>query len=186
MLICARTRLALRHFIEDTRGTAAVETVIMLPILFWAFLATYVYFDAYKQHSLSVKAAYTIGDLVSRETQGLNDSYISTMHELAGFLNKSGEMPDLRISVAMWDQEDDAYKLDWSEARGSATALDEAGINALADKLPVLPDNERIIVVETWTQAKPLFDIGLSAREIYNLSFTSPRFAPQVAWAEED
>ena len=184
MMIFADAKRALRHFVQDTRGTAAVETVIILPFLFWAFLATYVYFDAYKQRSLSVKAAYTIGDLISRETQGITDGYIDTMHDLAGFLNKHGNRPTMRITVAMWDEEDNAYKLDWSEARGGATALSNDGINAMADQLPTLPDNERIIVVETWSTATPVFDVGLNESVIYNLSFTSPRFAPQVAWAD--
>lgn len=182
MPILTRAKQFLRRFGRDTEGTVALEAVIVAPFLFWAFLASYVYFDAYRQTSVNIKANYTIGDLLSRETEAINESYIDSMESLFTFLAKTGSDARIRISVAKWDEADNAYKLDWSRARGGETALTEAGINAMAGELPTLTDNDRIIVVETWSHYAPLFQVGLPEKDIYERTATSPRFAPQLAW----
>lgn len=174
---------ALQRFIKDTRGTVAVEAVIILPILFWAITASYVYFDANHQNSVNIKANYTLGDVLSRETEAITDDYIDSMQALFTFMAKANTAPRIRVTVAMWDEEDNAYKLDWSEARSTATALSEDGLNAMANELPIMMDNERLILVETWSTYTPLFDVGLSQQTVYHRSFTSPRFAPQLVFA---
>lgn len=172
----------LRHFMTDGAGSVAVEAVLILPFLLWTFLATFVYFDAFRQSSVNLRAAYTIGDMLSRETAAVNDAYITSLQNLFIFLSKREAEPALRVSVAMWDEEDSRYKLDWSEGRGNRAALTEDEVNRMRDRLPTLPDNERVILVETWSTFKPLFNVGLKQDELYNLVFTSPRFAPQLVW----
>jgi hypothetical protein len=172
----------MRRFISDGSGSVAVEAVLVLPFLFWAFLATFVYFDAFRQSAVNQKAAYTIGDMLSRETAAVNDTYVNSLQSLFEFLTKRNSEPSLRVSVAMWDEEDNRYRLDWSEGRGNRGALTEDEVNAMRDRLPNLPDNERIILVETWSTYKPAFNVGLKQDELYNLVFTSPRFAPQLVW----
>ena len=181
---CSRLRRGLTGFAKDASGSIAVEAVVMLPIMLWVFLASFVYFDAFRQSAVNLKAANTNGDMLSRETAGVNDTYVTSMHSLLTFLTKKDADPALRVSVAMWDEEDNAYRLDWSEGRGGQTALTESNLNAMRASLPTLPDNERIILVETWTTYKPAFNVGLKQEELYNRIFTSPRFAPQVAWVD--
>ena len=48
-----------------------------------------------------------------------------------------------------------------------------------------MPDNERVILVETWSTYSPLFEVGLDQSDIYNFIFTSPRFAPLLPWYED-
>ncbi len=182
MRILNKSKEFLRRFGRDTEGTVALESVIVAPFLFWVFLASYVYFDAYRQNSVNIKANYTIGDLLSRETEAINDSYIDSMQSLFSFLVKAGSDAKIRISVAMWDEEDDQFKLDWSKGRGGVTGMTNTDINAMAAEIPTLLDNERIIVVETWSHYTPLFEVGLNESDIYEKSVTSPRFAPQLVW----
>lgn len=172
----------LRRFGAETDGTVALEAVIVAPFLFWVFLASYVYFDAYRQTSVNIKANYTIGDLLSRETNAINDTYIDSMQSLFTFLAKTKSDARIRISVAMWDEEDGLFKLDWSEGRGGVTALTDSDINTMKNDLPTLMDNERVILVETWSHYTPLFEVGLNESDIYEKSVTSPRFAPQLVW----
>ncbi|MDX1780595.1 MAG: hypothetical protein R3256_04665 [Thalassovita sp.] len=182
MQILRKTKRFLHRFGAESEGSVALESVIVAPFLFWVFLASYVYFDAYRQTSVNIKANYTIGDLLSRETEAINDSYIDSMQSLFSFLAKSNSSPRIRVSVAMWDEEDGLFKLDWSEARNGAVAMTDVDINAMANELPTLMDNERIILVETWSHYTPLFEVGLDESDIYERSITSPRFAPQLVW----
>ena len=61
-------------------------------------------------------------------------------------------------------------------------ALSNEAIQALRDDLPVMPDNETVVVVETFVRYDPPFNTGLTNREIHNFVFTRPRYAPQVLW----
>lgn len=178
---CLRQRL--RHFLTDTRGTVAIEAVIALPVLFWVFLASFVYFDAYRQSSINIKAAYMVGDMLSRETSSVDDDYLDGMKSLFDYLAGSARDTKMRVSVIQWDEEDDAYLRDWSQTRGAVSALNNNDLSGLADNLPILSDNERVILVETWSRYEPPFSVGLNERDMYNFVFTSPRFAPLLPWA---
>ena len=177
-----RLRRFARQFAKDGSGSVAVEAVLILPFLLWAFLASFVYYDAFRQSSINLKAAYTIGDMLSRETAAVNDAYVNSLQSLFAFLAKDGSDPAVRVSVARWDEDDNRYELDWSEGRADRPPLSEENINAMRDRLPNLPDNERVILVETWSTYKPTFNVGLKEDLLYNLVFTSPRFAPQLVW----
>lgn len=87
-------------------------------------------FDGYRQSAQNLKAAYAISDILSRETQTINDSYMGD----------------------------------------------------LAERLPVMPDGERVILVETSNEWVPAFNVGFETTLLDNFNFTSPRFAPQLCW----
>ena len=181
-MILDRLKSFLRRFGRDTRGSVTVEFVMMMPLLFWAYGASYVFFDAYRQDTINLKAAYTIGDLISRETMAINDDYIDSMFELTRLLIRTNAPMSLRVSVVRWDEDDSEYLLDWSSARGTAAPLTNADLEDLAERLPTMPDQERVILVETWNTWNPPFTVGMELISIDNFVFTRPRFAPQVVW----
>ncbi len=173
----------IRRFSKDTRGSASMELIITAPLLFWAFMAMYTFFDAYRQSAINLKAAYTIGDILSRETTAIDSDYIDSMYELYQFLTTSGSGVSLRVSVLRFDEDDDRFYLDWSTVRGGFLAYSDTQIINLKSALPVAPDQERIILVETSNTWTPLFGgTGLQTTNLDNFVFTSPRFAPQLAW----
>jgi Flp pilus assembly protein TadG len=173
----------LKFFAADTRGSISVEFVLVMPILFWAFMATYVFFDGYRQSAVNLKAAYTISDLISRETEVITDDYVDSMYSLMQLLTRSTSSVSLRITVIRWDEGDDRYYVDWSTNRGYALNLSDATIGDIESKLPVMPDNERVILVETINTFVPLFNVGMDNKELSNFVFTRPRFAPQVLYS---
>jgi len=172
----------LRAFAAETRGSVSVEFVLVMPFLFWAFMATYVFFDGYRQSSVNLKAAYTISDLISRETNVLNDDYIDSMYSLFETLVRTRSNIRMRISVIRFDEDDNRYYVDWSVKRGYESIRTNENIATIKWKLPAMPDNERVILVETRNQFVPLFNIGMSNKLLVNFVFTRPRFAPQVLY----
>lgn len=172
----------LRAFAAETRGSVSVEFVLVMPFLFWAFMAVYVYFDGYRQSAVNLKAAYTISDLLSRETNAVNDDYIDAMHSLLKTLVRTRSEIKLRVSVIRYDEDDGRYYVDWSEARGYEDPRDNGNIGTIHHKLPNMPDNERVILVETRNHFVPLFNIGMGNKLLKNFVFTRPRFAPQVVF----
>ena len=173
-----------KRFAQDNSGSITVEFVLAMPILFWSFMAAYVFFDGYRQSAVNLKAAYTISDLVSRETSFIDDDYIDSMLNLLQLMTDASSSGDvtMRISVIRWDQDDDRYYLDWSANRGFSEELTNANLNDLKDRLPTMPDTERVILVETNNVFVPLFNIGMDDINLSNFVFTRPRFVSQVPW----
>lgn len=170
----------LKRFRRDTGGSVTVEFAIIMPMLFWTYASSYVFFDGFRQSTINLRAAYTIGDMISRETQVLTPAYIDSMYGMARLLTRSESPMSLRITVIRWDEEDDQFYLDWSQTRGAVTALTQENLQDIAARLPVMPDEERVILVETWNTWQPAINTGLGERDLDNFIFTRPRFAPQV------
>ncbi|OIQ29831.1 MAG: hypothetical protein BM562_10575 [Alphaproteobacteria bacterium MedPE-SWcel] len=176
----------LRRFRRREEGNVSVEVAFYLPFLLGIFAATYTLFDLFRQETVNTKAAYTISDLISRETTALNDDFITSMFTLAQLLVRSDSSLSMRVSVIRWDEEDNRYFVDWSVERGDLLDVWTDGtIATVAGDLPAMPDQERVILVETWNDVEPAFNIGFSTRNIYNFVFTRPRFASLVAFEGE-
>ncbi len=181
-----RTPRPLRGFVENTKGSVSMEFAIYAPLLMFMFAAIYTFFDAFRQENVNLKAAYTVSDLISRETNYVNETYIDSMHALATELVRSDTSLSTRITVVRWDEGDQSYYVDWSKVRGSTfTEWDDGSIAEAEDKLPAMYDQERVIVVETWNEVTPAFNIGLPLLDVQNFVFTRPRFAPQVVFLED-
>ncbi|MFV1600747.1 MULTISPECIES: TadE/TadG family type IV pilus assembly protein [unclassified Phaeobacter] len=180
-------RALFRRYRRETDGSVSVEFAFYMPLLLGVFAAIYTYFDAFRQEGVNLKAAYTISDLISRETSTLNEDYIDSMHELAKLLIRVDSSISLRISVIRWDETDNRYYVDWSKVRGGQFAeWQDATIQQVKANLPNMPDQERVILVETRNDIDPAFNIGLPAMDIENFVFTRPRFAPQVKFEGQD
>lgn len=172
------------QFKREEKGSIAIETVILVPMLFWVFLTTFSIFHAYRQHAISQKAGYTIGDLISRQTEPLDQAFLSGSQKVLQFLTLS-ELNDtsMRISAITYDADADRYEKDWSQVQGGTRfPFTDQQVEDLGDRLPIMKDNEQIIVVETWIDYDPPFDIGLARHDVVNFVFTRPRYTPQVCW----
>lgn len=179
-----KTKQWLRTFRKGEEGSIAIELVLIIPALFWAYLAMFAIFDAYRQYSVNQKGAYTLGDMVSRETTPIDGDYVDGSRALLQYLTNTKETTDiaLRISSLKYNAEDDIYELDWSEKRGWVANLTASQVENWHDRLPVMTDNDHITVVETWVKYDPPFNTGLANREIKNFVFTKPRYAPRVLY----
>ncbi|WP_322866547.1 TadE/TadG family type IV pilus assembly protein [Aquicoccus sp. G2-2] len=177
--LALRLRARLATFADDSRGSVTIEAVIMLPILIWAYCATFVYFDAYRQTAINEKATYTIADMFSRDTMPVNDAYLDGAYSMLNFLTRSNSDRKLRVSVIRYDADEDEYHLQWSKARGPVGPIADGSKNWRAI-LPTMSDEEILIYVETWTDYDAPFNVGLNDEVTAVKVFTRPRFAPQV------
>ncbi|MEQ9695397.1 pilus assembly protein [Shimia sp. SDUM112013] len=176
-----KTRL--RHFAEDTRGTVAVEAAIVLPLLLWSYMAMYIFFDAYQTRSSTEKAAFTISDILSRETNAIDTTYLANMRTLFDLMSESDSASGLRVSVIRWSVVSDDYELQWSHTQGAFASLDDEGLNAIENRLPNMADGETLILVETYSTYEPSLKVGMDDLTITTFIFTRPRFAPQLVWS---
>lgn len=181
----------LKTFARDEEGSSVVEMCFYLPMLVFIFVAMFTYFDLFRQQTVNLKAAYTISDLISRETEEINDTYIDSMYNLHDLLTRVDTTIALRVSVVRWDDDDQRYYVDWSVQRGDTlTPWTDSSISDVKDNLPTMPDQERIILVETENMVNAAFDLGalpglhdsLGIQNVSSFVFTRPRFASQVVY----
>jgi len=172
----------MRRFARDSKGSVSVEAVILFPALAVIFAASWVFFDVMRQQSISIKANYTIGDIISRETEVLDDTYISNVQNMMFYLTKaSGEAVDLRVTVVQYDEDSLNHDVIWSEARGDWQVLSDGDLSDYTSRLPLMADADQLILIETRDAYTPTFNInGIGPFDIETYSFTRPRFASQV------
>ncbi len=171
-------------FKSEERGSIAVEAVVILPMMFWTYLALFSTFHSYRAYSINQKAAYTVGDMISRETNAIDDQYMIGAHDLLSYLtNTANSKAAVRVTQVQWDEDSGVYQREWSTAQGYKPSASSAQVAGWHDQLPIMPDGERIVVVETFVQYDPPFNTGLEQREVRNFVFTKPRYAPQVVYS---
>lgn len=184
MTLMHRLRHAARRLLRQEDGSAALETLLMAPIMFWAFVATLSFFDAYRTEAVSEKAALTVADMLSREDKYINTGYIDGAYGLLKFLTLHDKAPAMRITSMRYHLRDEAesnnsaghYHVVWSEVRGTTRApLTRSDLDGLLNRLPALANGDRLLLVETWTAFNPRYDVGLKPSVMSSYIFISPR-----------
>ena len=180
-----RIRYRLRRFRQDEAGSIIAETVIMFPTLFAAVLATFVFFDAFRNQAIILKANYTIGDSVSRTNKDITNTYMVNMWRLHRFLTDSPTLTELRISVITYDADTDKHTVAWSRSKGGGEQYSDVPITTIGldrNQIPIMPPNETLIVVQTTVDYQPGFSIGFGSFEFQNVSYTRPRGPQNVCY----
>lgn len=175
-----RFKSTLRRFRRDEEGSMIAEAVIMLPTLFASVLATFVFFDAFRNQSINLKAAYTVSEALSRETEFITNTYMINTWRMHRFLTDSPSLTKMRVTLIQYNADDDKFSVIWSRNKGGAGDMNNAGLAVMVgnQEVPVMPHLETLIVVQTWVDYEPNFSIGLEGFSFENTIFTRPRFAP--------
>ncbi len=182
-----RLRAALDRFRRDETASVTVEAVIMLPLLFWAIVICFVFFDAFRAQSVNVKASYTISDALSRETDYITPEYMGFLYALQGVLTEAPGERRLRVSVIRYDGVNDSYKVVWTQARGGARDLTDFDLERRRESIPIMANNDTAILSESWVTYYPPFAFsGLGNVTFYDLLTTRPRFAPKLCWNSQN
>ncbi len=185
-------RKARRFLRRDERGSLSIEAVFAFPMLFWAATATFTFFDAYKAQNTSYRANYTISDMLSRETDPVNQAYLDGLHKVFRYMTHSGpETTWIRVSVVRCKSNCNnatTRQLEWVWSKGTngARSLTTADIDFYQDKIPLMAFGDQLIFVETSRQYVPPFANGLvsfAERNLVSHVVTRPRFAPQLLWS---
>ncbi len=184
------------EFRSDEKGVVAIELLLAVPILVWAFLSTFVYFDVYRVEANSTRAALTVADMFSREDVPITGPYLDGAKTLLETLTFEEADPDFRITVYRFNAApsgDDTYRVVWSEHRGFGPALTDNDLNDLdiAERLPLMSENPlaRSILLETRTEYSAPFSIGIgpfTGTDLEDVTFTTFTVLPprpaQLCW----
>jgi hypothetical protein len=165
------------RYIKDEDGTVLVEFLILLPLLIWAMIAIFVYWDVFRTQSSAQKAAYSLADVISRQQKPLTPSFVDGMQDLFEFLMLSNSQSgQIRITSFIFDNGpdnkdltgDDKYELVFSVSpKGKIdTLLTAPDLLLLKDRIPEMSDRDTAVLVETTLEYTPAFDVGLGGTEL--------------------
>ncbi len=172
----------LNRFAKNEEGSLAIETIIIVPWLFWSIIASYTFFDGYRQSAANIKAAYAVADIVSREDGVVNDAYIDTLMEVMEFMVAEGTEMNLRVTYFEYLDDEKRHEVHWSRSRGPLfNDMTNSDIAQIKDKLPVMPNYGRMILVETNNLYQRPYKIGFEREvRLENFVFTHPRVFDQI------
>jgi len=178
----------MRGFCKDENGGLTVEAILVLPFLIWTFVATYGLFDAYRAQGVTLKAAYTIADTLSRETGAVDSTYIAGLNNVLDQLTFSPQETQIRVTAVTFVDgaglAPDRHRVMWSNTTSpTQPAIDRNNFASLAADLPDMVNGAQILVVDSWVRYTPPFSIGFEPTLMFNRLITRPRFTPQLAWA---
>lgn len=174
-------------FLSDENGSMSLETVLVFPLLLWAFAATFLFWDLFHAKAITQRAAYTIADALSRETDPVDDTYINGMDNVHAYLIQGSHATRLRISAITWDEDDAEFKVSWSQTPDTDwSAHTNATLNALDTQIPVMAAGDCAILVEAQVRFVPFMNVGIPPLVLDSFIVTRPRFGPQLIWKAAD
>ncbi|MBY6047776.1 TadE/TadG family type IV pilus assembly protein [Vannielia litorea] len=177
----------LKAFAEDARGSLSVEAALILPLLCWFYVSAFVWFDAYRTQNANLKASYTLADMLSRETDPVTETYLKGLNKVYDYLTTTRHPTYLRVTVVKCtnncDEESRTLQIDWSYATEGRPKHTNGTIAGMKDKIPLMPQGDTVILLETFMAYEPLFNAGIPAKSFENYIVTRPRFAPQLLYA---
>lgn len=186
MSILSQLRILGDRFAKSEKGAVPVEGVIASTFLIWWYVASFQFFDAYRQKNVNQKGAYTVADLISRETDAINADYVEGMNTLFDYLTFSRLPTTIRVSSVFWDNDEAINKIAWSYATGATGGLTSIELQTRANRIPVMATGDYVIIVETFMAYEPMFNIGLNAQWYQQFITTRPRFTSCIAWDAQD
>jgi len=167
-----------RDFLRDERAAVALETVILTPLLIWAYVGTFAFFDAYRVYNTSVKATYMVADMLSRQTNWVYPHDIQGMANVIDTIIRGSSDVQMRTTQIGWVS--GAYQLDWSWGVNGAARLFQTNLESVEEMLPNMSEGERVILVETVVAYDAPFDVDLTVLRFENFTVVRPRYAGQV------
>lgn len=173
--------------IRSDAGSVAVESVIIMPALAAMYCASFVWFDAFRDKTNAMKATYAISDIISRQ-ETIDELYLEGLHDTMIFLSNSAAEPKMRVSLISYDADassDNKYKLEWSWTTHDKPKLTQANLDSDTSWIPVMGDDETVVVTESFTFYQPIFRVGIDNQIWENVMITRPRFAPTLTKTDE-
>lgn len=171
-------RASVARFVADERGVISTEAIIITPLLISTLLALFVYWDAFRAQTATIRATYTVADMISRENAPVNNAFITGMHQVYRYMVGTPELTWMRVTSVRYNRPADTFTVLWSRSTRTSAAPQHTfnSINALKDRIPRPAHDDTLIVVESWRNYRPALNVGVASGTFYELNVTRPRF----------
>jgi len=175
------------RYLTREHGSMSLETVIVFPMLLWAFGATFLFWDAFHAQAETQSAAYTIADLLSREENTVDATYLTGLQKMQNYLIQGKMATRLRVTTIDWNETKKQYEVIWSRTPDTNwRELNDTTLNEQAARIPKMSSGDIAILVETQARYIPWLNVGVGTTVMENFVVTRPRNGPQLIWKNAD
>jgi hypothetical protein len=147
-------------FWRDTTGAMPIEGLFGSVLLLGWFMISYQFFESFRHKGLATRAAHTIADLISRETQAIGPKYVQGLAKVYDFISDSKIDSWVRVTLIYWDDNAKAYKVTKSYATESKGLQTNTTLLTETGRIPALASGDTAVIVETQMEYDPIFSIG--------------------------
>ena len=171
------------RFIGDTGGMLSIETAMMAPLLAFVMALMFTTFDIFRFDATNSKAAYTLGDLLSRETKPVDQPFVDGLKSIFDYITLSDPTKTwIRVSVVRYDGDDAEMKLVWSHGSNGVTGLTQETLDVIRSQIPDMSEEDTVVVIETSMAYPMTLPVAMPNFSYKNTVVTRPRFAAQLLW----
>ncbi len=165
----------LQRFKDDDSGSLTMEFVLMLPVLMLWFIGSIVFFNAYITKSAAQRAAHTVSDVISRQTE-VDNAFIDNLLLLQNRMLPSARVGSVTVSSIQKDATTGDLNMLWTYSTdGNAQPLQIADIPLTA--LPLMQPGESVLLVDTSVPFAPLSDwVAMGSNDWTNRVVVTTRF----------
>ncbi|NGP19388.1 hypothetical protein G5575_18670 [Devosia chinhatensis] len=153
-----------------------IEFALLAPILIALLLGTVTLFDLFRNFQSVEKATFTVGDMMSRQTE-MDQARLDEMLVLLKHMVPSADDGGLRVSSV--SNSGGRLVVNWSEKTGSAipvTPVNTAG-------LPSIAEGDSVLVTESFVPHRALVDsFGLDALTFRGHAAHRPRSVSAISF----
>lgn len=171
---------SLRRFLRDEEAAIIAETVIVLPLLLWAYIGLFVYWDCFRSLNTVQKATYTVSDMISRDMSqnGITSAYITGLHDVVEYLIDHDQDSTMRVSSIYWNTVNNRFEIHWSRTTdaGAMPALTTTRLQDFTSQIPTMSPGDTAIIVEVRVPYEPAFNVGMTNQTFSEFIVTRPRF----------
>jgi Flp pilus assembly protein TadG len=178
MDIMNRTYCMLQRVRHDERGTITIEFLLWLPVFIFWIVISVSSFDAFRSRDEAAKAAHTLSDIMSRQTE-VTDTFFTELSDLQDkLLPRAPASKWLRVTSVMYTGGD--YQVQWSRSLGGGIPLTNDDIPLAL--LPTMADLDTVVITEVHSPYQPIANYtGITVTE-WGISLVSrPRFVSEIA-----
>jgi Flp pilus assembly protein TadG len=173
---------SVRRFVQDEEAAIIAETVIILPLLLWAYIGLFVYWDCFRSLNTVQKATYTVSDMLSRAQTGISSSYIDGLERVMEYLIDADQNATMRVTSITWNSTNNRFEVHWSRSTDE-TGMPSLTTTTLQDftaQIPTMSPGDYVVIVEVRVPYVPVFNVGLTAQTFSEFIVTRPRFLPCI------
>lgn len=165
-------------FLRERRGVAAIEFAMIAPVLIFLLFGSATLFDGFRTTQIAEKATFTIGDIISRQTD-VNKDFLDKMFATFNRMIRDNS-GSTRFRVTSISRKDGKFQVDWSYAAAPQPGMTDGGIPA--GILPDIANGDSVVVVETGVTKATLTNLlGFGEAVHNNTAVNRPRFVSAIA-----
>lgn len=173
---------SVRRFLRGEDGTIIAETVIVLPMLLWAYIGLFVYWDCFRSLNTVQKATYTVSDMLSRAQTGITSSYIDGLEQVVEYLIDHDQNATMRVTSISWNTVNNRFEVHWSRSTDQTglPPLTTVTLQNFTSQIPTMTAGDYVVIVEVKVPYVPSFNVGMTAQTFNEFIVTRPRFLPCI------